>query len=79
MKKYIGAQTMRAGRIAVSREEARRLDRFVMRVGRREAASRLGVGETTIDIATEQGVVLRKTHERLFEALARELEMEDAS
>lgn len=60
-------------RVAMTREEAMRLDRFVLRVGSRRAASaRLGISVQVIDAVVEQGVVLRATRDRLLEVLARE-------
>lgn len=73
-RKYIGSQVLRAGRVMLTRDEARRVDRLVMRVGKREAAKLLGVGETTVEIAIEQGTLLTATRARLLEKLV-ELEV----
>lgn len=69
-KKMVGPQQL--GRVMLSREEARRLDQFVIRIGRREAASRLGVGESTVVAGVELGTMLAITKARLLEALGRE-------
>lgn len=64
---------MGINRVAVTRAEARRLDRFVMRVGsRRIASERLGVSVPVIEAVVEEGVILQSTRERLLEVLERE-------
>jgi hypothetical protein len=57
----------------VSREDALRLDAYVMRVGGLKHAPRLlGMGESTVVAGMEEGRMLTKTRDRLFAALDRE-------
>lgn len=58
--------------IPVDRAFAMRLQRYVARVGEREAARRLGVGKPTLEAARDRGALLRGTFERLTAALERE-------
>jgi hypothetical protein len=69
----VGPQ-QRRGVSIITLEEAKRVDRFVMRVGARKAAAkRLGVGEGTIAAASFQGSsLLAATKAKLFDALERE-------
>lgn len=66
-RKLIGCVARRS--VSITREEAMRVDRFVMRVGRGVAARRLGVGLDTIDAAIEQGALMPATKARLLERL----------
>lgn len=59
-------------RHVLSREESMRVQRYIARVGFGAAAQRLAVGSETLEAARDQGRMLRKTRDRLFEALTRE-------
>lgn len=65
-------QQLRAAVVVVSREDSRRLDRFVLRVGKKNAARMLGLGESTVVAGCDQGRMLAATRDRLFAALERE-------
>ena len=61
------------GRVVVSRDEARRLDAFVMRAATQQAAAtRLGVALTTLQSGMQQGGMLASTRDRMLAALDRE-------
>ncbi len=62
-----------AGRSLITRDEAMRVDALAMRCGgMKHAAIRLGVGLCTVEIAIEQGRMMRVTRDRLIAALERE-------
>lgn len=66
----VGPQQVRKCCVFVTRADARRLDAFIVKVGRRHAPELLGVGPSTLEIAREEfGRLLGRTHERLFAAL----------
>lgn len=56
-------------RVVISRDESRRFDRLVQRVGRKKAAILLGTSDTLIDAACEEGRMMRKTRDRLVAQL----------
>lgn len=68
-RKKMGPQQMRRCCVVVSREDALRLDRFIVKVGRRHAPALLGVGDATLESARDQGRMLETTRDRLFAAL----------
>lgn len=59
-------------RTRLTQDEARRLCEYTLRVGMRNAAARLRVGEVTIETAREEGGILPETRARLLAALDRE-------
>lgn len=66
-----GPQQLRRSVVVLSREESRRVDAFVLRVGLQPAAKALGVGPFLLKAACEDGGrMLGKTRDRLFAALA---------
>ena len=71
-RKYKGPQILGA-RSLTTREEAHRVNLFVMKLGSRDrAAKELGVGLLTLEqAAREGGSMLTKTRAKLLEALAR--------
>ncbi len=65
-------QQFRRCACVLSREESRRVDAFVQRVGLLPAAKTLGVGVALLSAAREDGGrMLAKTRVRLLEALDR--------
>ncbi len=67
----IGPQLMRPCCVVVSRADALRLDRFIVRVGIKRAPEILGIGPATLESARDEGRMLAKTRDRLFAALDR--------
>ncbi len=67
----MGAQVSPAGRSYVSRALARRLDQLVMKMGKKEAAAKLGVSPETLETAIEEGRLLTSTVQRITTALDR--------
>ncbi len=73
MKVYLGPQQNRIGIVAITPEEAARVQRFVVRAGTVERARmRLRIGESTMDAARGCGNMMRSTRDKLLEALDRE-------
>jgi hypothetical protein len=62
---------MRPNNCVMSYADSRRVDRFVQRVGVRQAALTLGVGEATLAAACEQGRMMKKTRDRILAAIER--------
>lgn len=52
--------------VTISRADALRVERLVSRVGWRGAASILNIGDTTLQAAREEGVMLKKTRDRII-------------
>lgn len=67
-RRYVGPP-MRSSRVIVTRGVARRLDQVVQKLGRAEAARRVGVGPETLESALEEGGLLAKTMQRLLKGL----------
>lgn len=59
-------------RVRLTRDEARRLCEFTLRVGMRQATARLRMGEVTIETARDEGGIKPATRARLLAALERE-------
>lgn len=66
-----GPQQFRSVCVVVSREDSRRLDAYVQRVGFLHAPRLLGMSDGVVRAGMDQGRMLASTRDRLFAALDR--------